>query len=385
MSDTTQQDFAQLNKLKVPVKRAAYSDRTAWTMAILAELAYIKLDEEHEKSLPELALELAALSGSVPKITDRLKDLIDSVTAARAPDADADQRNQVLRDALAVGGFELVGAPLYDAKEDTQGYVVVRPADPGPAMAVICFRGTKERADWLTNVDIRTQPIDHPNEPGTVIGNMHRGFYDAYKAVEDQIADCLAGHDDLPLYITGHSLGGALAVIATWFQSSARLAACYTFGAPRAGDTGLVDQFRTPIYRLVNVADPVPFVPPSGRTIHVLKVVARFFKTVLPVFGVADWGLQKLIKVQKFRHYGDMRYLTPAGRVEPAVSSGWRFLHFLESWYNGKAQRIDKYHAMARYRTKLRARAIERNKWAVAQPAGPEPSAASPTDPAAQA
>ena len=29
---------------RAPVKRAAYSDRTAWLMAVLAELAYIRFD-----------------------------------------------------------------------------------------------------------------------------------------------------------------------------------------------------------------------------------------------------------------------------------------------------------------------------------------------------
>ena len=35
----------------------------------------------------------------------------------------------------------------------------------------------------------------------------------AYQSVHADIAKRLVGHEDLPLYITGHSLGGALAVV----------------------------------------------------------------------------------------------------------------------------------------------------------------------------
>ena len=46
MTIDTKNDFKDLATMGVPVKRASYSDRTAWIMAILAELAYIPFDEE---------------------------------------------------------------------------------------------------------------------------------------------------------------------------------------------------------------------------------------------------------------------------------------------------------------------------------------------------
>ena len=141
---------------------------------------------------------------------------------------------------------------------------------------------------------------------------MHKGFHDAYMSVHADILDRLEGHEDLPLYITGHSLGGAIAVAATWFQSSPRLAACYTFGAPRVGDQGLIDRFKTPVYRIVNGPDPVTLVPPSGFGLDVLKGIIRVLGVVLPFWGWAGWVTDLLIRVQRFRHYGYMRYLTVA-------------------------------------------------------------------------
>jgi hypothetical protein len=200
---------------------------------------------------------------------------------------------------------------------------------------------------------------------------MHQGFHDAYMSVHADIAERLKGYEDLPLYITGHSLGGALSVVATWYQSSARLAACYTFGAPRVGDENLIDRFKTPIYRIVNGPDPVPFVPPSGNFIDILKIVIRVAGVILPFWGWADLVTKWLIRVQRFRHYGYMRYLTvakpgpkgdyPKLRLEFGLSTLDRLSRFIRLKISGEAKRIDKYHNMALYRDKLRAHAIRRN------------------------
>ena len=64
-------DFSDLAVMRVPVKRAAYSRRTAWTMAILAEQAYTPFDEESEQYILNLAEELATLTDR-EKIAERL-------------------------------------------------------------------------------------------------------------------------------------------------------------------------------------------------------------------------------------------------------------------------------------------------------------------------
>ena len=104
-------------------------------------------------------------------------------------------------------------------------------------MAVVSFRGTKQIRDWMTNLAIQPVPIKDPRT-GAIIGNMHKGFHDAYMSVHADILDRLEGHEDLPLYITGHSLGGAIAVAATWFPklTAARCllyVRCTSRGRPR--------------------------------------------------------------------------------------------------------------------------------------------------------
>lgn len=383
MTAETDSHFSELRAMRVPIKRAAYSDRTAWTMAILAELAYTPFDSERGTRLTTLAVELAkmAVGGKdeqelVAAAESRVRDFLLTIRNLETKGG-----NEQLKTALAAGGFELAGgAPIHEPSSDTQAYVTVRkPEGDDPGMAVIVFRGTTNVRDWMKNLDMRTAPVENPKlgEDG-IVGSFHRGFHDNYRSIHDEIEKRLVGAESMPPYTTGHSLGGALAVVATWYQSAQRLAACYTFGAPRVGDHRLMGLFKTPIYRIVNAADPVPFVPPSGAALNVVKVLLRLLDNTLPFAGVFGWLLNKAIKVQEFRHYGDMRYLPFADpgpdvsygglQMYTAVSSMERLLRYFrviavpaQTDRSGARDRVDRYHEMSRYCDKLRAIARQRN------------------------
>ena len=407
MNQDTDKQFRELSDLKIPAKRAAYSDRTAWMMALLAELAYLRFSEESDDIFAELTRELANLATGDGVTPDRIKEGLKKLALTLATigrDGTSDGTNSILKAALEAGGFELAGgAPIYEPSTDTQAFVAIRRAEDGTGLVVICFRGTQQVRDWFTNLKISTQLITDPVGKGGEVGKMHKGFHDAYMSVHDTINERLVGHENLPLYITGHSLGGALAVVATWYQSSQRLAACYTFGAPRVGDSGLLGRFKTPIYRVVNAADPVPFVPPSGLFLTGIKSILRFAGSLFSPFDIINPLLSLLVRIQPFRHYGDMRYLPLSGpgpngdypglRMYNHVSNlerFWRFLRVL--WINKllpwqiqkfnlandpdptvpttpgattkksiKPDRIDRYHDMSRYRDKLRAIAMRKN------------------------
>ena len=174
--------------------------------------------------------------------------------------------------------------------------------------------------------------------------------------------------NQLPLYITGHSLGGALAVVATWYQSSQRLAACYTFGAPRVCNEELIDWFKTPIYRVVNGPDPVSFVPPTRWVVSgVRSALLMGGKVLPPLKSVATW----LDEVPSYRHVGHMLYLggnipTDGGGTRPKVEFGLsgaaRLLRYATARiHGGKTNRIDAYHNMQAYREKLKSFAKWKN------------------------
>ena len=68
----------------------------------------------------------------------------------------------------------------------------------------------------------------------------------------------------VPIYLAGHSLGGALAQIGSAVLGCDQIAACYTFGSPRVGNKYFDLWVKPPSYRVVNFADIVPQVPWVG-------------------------------------------------------------------------------------------------------------------------
>ena len=360
-------DFERISTCKPPVRRAAYSDRTAWLMAILAELAYTRFDEEDDSALINLAEELAGL-GDPSEVADRRKAFKASLVHV---DRDG---NDTLRRILAVGGFDLRGV-LFDAATDTQGFVAAPRTESGWDLAVVSFRGTQQVQDWMTNLKFDKEPVHKRSQHSPRrVGEVHRGCNQAFLSVETQIRQHLKELFGIPLYITGHSLGGALATLATWYISADALAACYTFGSPRVGDGGLTNHFRTPIYRIVNGADPVPFVPPATAAVDFVKGALRLSIAVIPIIGPwLDKALNWIVSKQGYRHYGFQRYLTicepgedgsfPNLRNEYGVSSLgrlWRLTRRLLRGEAGAKKRLDKYHDISLYRHKLRAFAIRR-------------------------
>lgn len=123
--------------------------------------------------------------------------------------------------------------------------------------AVIVFRGTQcDLKDIVTDLDVR-----HEQLQGRHGIKVHRGFYEQYLAVHMQLADFLDGAEFERVVAVGHSLGGALAVLAT-FQGLAREAV--TFGCPRVGDKAFATTMQgtgRPHRRYMLGADIVPWLP----------------------------------------------------------------------------------------------------------------------------
>ena len=109
----------------------------------------------------------------------------------------------------------------------------------------------------------------------------------------------------LPLFITGHSLGGALALLATRLIAPDVTGACYTFGAPRIGNYEFFRFIKTPVYRVVNSADVVPRVPPGAvmrLLTHAVKGASWLTGFVPPVSLLFDKIEELLDKLNGYRH-----------------------------------------------------------------------------------
>lgn len=136
-----------------------------------------------------------------------------------------------------------------------------------PDRIFIVFRGTSYE-DMMTNVKVR--------KIETQYGGIHRGFYAYVQNTVDQVeatikewylSDGPRMDGPKPIILTGHSLGGAAAVIqaAILHSRGFKIASVYTFGSPRVGDSDFVDYseaaFGDVHYRHVNGLDGVPWVP----------------------------------------------------------------------------------------------------------------------------
>lgn len=103
---------------------------------------------------------------------------------------------------------------------------------------------------------------------------MHTGFFSALELVWKEVlvavkAQGKAGDGWKPIWITGHSLGGALALLATVSLDRAGIPVrgTITLGQPRVGDLTFKRAFggRERVYRITNQGDPVPLVPARAQ------------------------------------------------------------------------------------------------------------------------
>ena len=367
-SPSTAGDFLSADRLLLPpLTRPAYSDRMAYVLAELADLAYYRFEDG---SFLTAAVAEAERQQTTDEVTAFLHQFSIDLLGNRR-----ELGSQFLTGLLQDRGFRLLD--VIDIA-DTQGYVCKRDVDDEPSYVVLAFRGTeKDVGDWLT--DARCVPVVDGET------KVHQGFHEAFTGtsngaddtVENRVREILdapaafnANGDRLPLFITGHSLGGALALLATKLVAPDVDGACYTFGAPRVANYEYFAEVKTPVYRVVNSSDVVPRVPPGALMIMLIGItrgISWLLRFVPPVATLFDRLEALLDKLNGYRHYGDLRYLSDVaeGRFHKVrlLANPPAFDRIMWMW-----KRIAKTlfipihsHNMAIYRNKLRHIANERN------------------------
>lgn len=146
---------------------------------------------------------------------------------------------------------------------------------------ILAFQGTASPFEdwefsvrqWLANLDFRQTPAHN--------GRVHRGFYQSLHDVWDAVNQVFGSqqHTRKTLWVTGHSLGGALAILAgiRLHEKGLPVSGVYTFGAPNVGDSAFASAYGPPVHRIENCCDLVCHVPPAGLLSSVVsKVLGRF-------------------------------------------------------------------------------------------------------------
>lgn len=190
-------------------------------------------------------------------------------------------------------GYQLVhniNARTVAGNQEIFGYIIQSRRN-----IILAFRGTQSTRDWLSDADILQTEYPY-NRWG---GRTHAGFTTIYNSCREEILDRL---QMLPstanLFITGHSLGGALAVLSALDVASNTHynPVMYSFAGPRVGDPRFALTYHRLVpstMRVVNVYDIVPRVPPEfirnplkHQVMH-YRHVANEFHISVNRFGVS--------------------------------------------------------------------------------------------------
>ena len=253
---------------------------------------------------------------------------------------------------LRTWGFSTV-RDFRDPTTSTYGYVA-----SNDRMVLVTFGGTDflNLRDLISDADALQLVYDEqfclaPD------ARVHRGFRDGASTVVRGVMNVVermsrgeeggegAGGPAKPVWVAGHSRGGALAMLAAAAFARAReqdpafppLAGVYTYGQPRVGNgvfAETLDARQVPIVRFVNGDDPIPRVPPESPA-----------------------------RRQGYQHAGTLALLTLDGRLQrdPQLSDRIAINAGLGAHYQDAYQR-------AIYRVMTNPAGIEDAGWGLAAP-----------------
>ena len=165
---------------------------------------------------------------------------------------------------------------------------------------LVSFRGTSELRDIASDLNATRSAMD-------IVENktyVHSGFYNQFLEIKGQldreVEKYYITHCNSPnkqqIIFCGHSLGGALATIATVYYGQkypSYKVHCVTFGSPRVGGKKFVKMYNKTVdtsYRFVNNNDIVTMIPTRWRFRHVKGLHWLVKGSVLTTMGYRLYG-----------------------------------------------------------------------------------------------
>ncbi|KMJ57705.1 hypothetical protein AB685_12670 [Bacillus sp. LL01] len=151
---------------------------------------------------------------------------------------------------------------------------------------VVSFRGTQTDLDWISDAEIFQRPFPYSGSSNLLV---HGGFLSVYESMRDELLNSMNKLDpSKTLFVTGHSLGGALATLFSLdcaINSKFPSIYMYNYGSPRIGDEAfsrVYNEYVPASIRFVNLADLVPFVPPTKVVAPISKKTWHYKHTQTP-------------------------------------------------------------------------------------------------------
>ncbi|MBF0442098.1 MAG: lipase family protein [Oligoflexales bacterium] len=147
---------------------------------------------------------------------------------------------------------------------------------------ILVFRGTQNAEEYFWDSLIMPAKTKYKNLNGKVHSGIYRHFNNLLPEIERAFLVIDKDHSpDRPLIVAGHSMGGALAILATLHFSIMKknIMALYTSAQVKVGDRTFMNEFSGifmgKYYRIEHITDIVPNLAPSAQ-------LAEKFSRILP-------------------------------------------------------------------------------------------------------
>ena len=187
---------------------------------------------------------IAAIMGHLSQLVYDISDGRDGEKALAAEKC----RKWIANDNVIVEYFH---SPVANTKADNAAILVKSASD-----IFIVFRGSASWTNWRQNSKLGYRPFPIPNNDRAPQSNVHQGFFDAQDSLwpDLQTLECFQRshpgdhQQDRNVWIGGHSLGGAMAIITAARLVSElgveRIDGVYTFGSPSLFNSAAVSRYR---------------------------------------------------------------------------------------------------------------------------------------------
>ena len=160
-----------------------------------------------------------------------------------------------------------------DYKTNTFAVAFTLPLEEQKRATIVAFRGTVNTniQNWRTNIDTKLTSLEPKDKDNNKV-LVHEGFAKSWGSIKDEVFEFVDKEAPDLIFLTGHSLGGALAVIAAVDfcrdkNYKDKFGGVYTFGQPKVGNPAFANYFnfhldlKDQMARFVNNSDFVPRIP----------------------------------------------------------------------------------------------------------------------------